>query len=200
MERSLVSPHPAITELQGDVVRLEAANITLHGLIHTANTNITTANANITALASHLDAAEATLNGRINAVDSNITTLASRLDAANVTLHGQIDEADTAIATADNAISMLKNRLDEAEATIIALTAHVKVPQRIVFVTSETYSGGAIGGIAGAHSKCQTLAIEAGLNGKFKPWLSSSTYWPAKNFVQSDVPYVNTKNGKVADD
>eukprot|EP01083_Nonionella_stella_P197663 726501_1 len=48
-----------------------------------------------------------------------------------------------------------------AVATISALTARVQVLEamrRIVFVTSVRYTGGQIDGIAGAHSKCQTLA------------------------------------------
>eukprot|EP01083_Nonionella_stella_P101503 287797_1 len=64
-------------------------------------------------------------------------------------------------------------RLEAAEATISELTARLQVleaKERIVFVTSETYSGGTIGGIAGAHSKCQALANAAGLSGTFKAW------------------------------
>eukprot|EP01083_Nonionella_stella_P197664 726502_1 len=65
-------------------------------------------------------------------------------------------------------------RLEAAEATISELTARLQVlfeRRRIVFVTSESYTGSQIEGIAGAHSECQTLADAAGLIGTFKAWL-----------------------------
>ena len=74
------------------------------------------------------------------------------------------------------------------------------VPPRIVFATSEVYSAGAIGSIAGADSKCQFLAGIVGRSGTFKAWLSDSTGSPAQDFVKSDVPYFNTNGDKVADD
>ncbi|MFN8678271.1 MAG: hypothetical protein U0Z70_17955 [Thermomicrobiales bacterium] len=43
------------------------------------------------------------------------------------------------------------------------------------FVTSQTFSGAAIGGLAGADAKCQTLATGAGLPGTYQAWLSDDT-------------------------
>jgi len=45
----------------------------------------------------------------------------------------------------------------------------------MIFPTSQTYAGGAIGGLTGADSKCQSLATAAGLNGTWKAILSDST-------------------------
>ena len=67
--------------------------------------------------------------------------------------------------------------LSKLEAVVAELTARLQVleaKERIVFVTSEIYLGN-LGGIAGAHSKCQALANAAGISGTFRPWLSSST-------------------------
>lgn len=46
--------------------------------------------------------------------------------------------------------------------------------RKIVFITSEHYKGGEIGGVAGGDAKCQVLAESAGLGGEFKAWLSTS--------------------------
>jgi hypothetical protein len=43
---------------------------------------------------------------------------------------------------------------------------------RRIFVTSTVYTGGAIGGVAGADTICQTLATAALLTGNYKAWLS----------------------------
>jgi len=236
VERSLAS-----LEIRGDVARLEAENVTLHGLIATANAEIAALQGDVV----RLDAEDVTLRGRINETDTaiakaNVEIAALRsdvvhLEAANATLHGQIATADTAIdtanaeitvlrsdvdrienaggnarldiandiATANNAITILASHLDEAKDIISALTARLQVleaTERKVFVTSEKYTGGEIDGIAGAFSKCQTLADDAGLSGTFFPWLSSSTYWPAKDFDKSGGPFFNTKGGIVAND
>jgi len=92
--------------------------------------------------------------------------------------------------------------ISAANATISALTARVQVlesTERIVFVTSDSYTGGAIGGIPGAHSKCQNLANAAGLSGTFRPWLSSSTFSPAQDFDKSGGPFVMRNDVIVAD-
>ena len=154
------------------------------------------------------------MDGRLTTVETNLTQAQDgivalqgdivRLDEEDDTLHGLIDTANTNITTADNAISMLKSRLDASDAIISALTARLQVLEagrQFVFVTSKTYSGGEIGGITGAHSKCQALADAAELSGTFKAWLSDSTgYSPDQDFVKSDVPYVTTTGIQVAND
>ncbi len=59
---------------------------------------------------------------------------------------------------------------------------------RRVFLTSSTYSG-ALGGVAGANTLCQNIAIAKGLGGTWKAWLSDSVNYPAITFSQSSVPY-----------
>jgi hypothetical protein len=43
------------------------------------------------------------------------------------------------------------------------------------FVTSQTYEGGLLGGLAGADAKCNALASAAGLGGLYAAWLSDSS-------------------------
>lgn len=71
---------------------------------------------------------------------------------------------------------------------------------KIVFVTSDTYSGD-LGGLGGADVKCQDLAIEAGLLGTFKAWISgSSASEEARDRMsQADVAYRRVDFVKVAD-
>lgn len=70
---------------------------------------------------------------------------------------------------------------------------------RRVFVTSQNYTGD-LGGIAGADSKCQVAASNAGLPGTFRAWLSSSESSPALNFVKSTVPYRDVMDVVIVDD
>jgi hypothetical protein len=71
---------------------------------------------------------------------------------------------------------------------------------RIVFVTSQTYDGD-LGGLSGADDKCQTLALNAGLLGTFKAWISgSSTSEEARDRMsRADVAYRRVDFVKVAD-
>ena len=61
----------------------------------------------------------------------------------------------------------------------------------IVFATSKTYSG-ALGGIAGADDKCNTVAMEAGVPnaGSFMAWVGDSGTWPAKRMTPSPGRYL----------
>ena len=43
------------------------------------------------------------------------------------------------------------------------------------FVTSQTFSGEEIGGLAGADAKCRSLATSSGLTGTFRAWLSDDS-------------------------
>jgi cysteine-rich repeat protein len=69
---------------------------------------------------------------------------------------------------------------------------------RIVFVTSEIYTGN-LGGLAGADAKCQSLADAAGLPGNYMAWLSTGASSPSTRFTQSPNPYVLVNGTKVAD-
>ena len=59
-----------------------------------------------------------------------------------------------------------------------------------VFVTSQTYQGGGIGGLSGADAHCQKLAAQAGLPGAYMAWLSDGTASPATRFHKSELPYI----------
>ena len=212
---AIATANAEITVLQDDVISLEAANVTLHVQIATADNAIFTANAEIAALQDDvisLEAANVTLRVQIATADNAISTANADIAA----LQDDVISLEAANVTAVTAISALASLLEAAnatisaaEATISTLSARVQVleavvppvaTKRIVFVTSEVYSAGAIGGLAGAYFKCQTLANRAGLNGKFKAWLSDRTGSPAQDFVKSDLPYVTTTGVKVAND
>jgi len=64
---------------------------------------------------------------------------------------------------------------------------------KLVFVSSATYYGkfgsSLKASLALADATCQSLATAAKLGGTWKAWLSSSTDWPAKRFVQSSKKY-----------
>src|SRR5262249_60205975 len=62
------------------------------------------------------------------------------------------------------------------------------ITSRLVFVRSQTYNGN-FGGVAGADTQCTTLARQAGMQGIFKAWISSTTSNPAASFYKSPVPY-----------
>lgn len=61
--------------------------------------------------------------------------------------------------------------------------------ERTVFLTSIAFDG-ALGGLEGADSECQSLADAAGLDGVFFAWLSDSGRSPATRFVRGEGPYV----------
>jgi hypothetical protein len=89
--------------------------------------------------------------------------------------------------------------LDEVQQLIDAHRAadHPK----LVFVTSQTYNGN-LGGVAGADQECRTLALDAGLLGTFKAWISGddATDEEARDrLTHADVPYRRVDNTKVAD-
>ena len=44
----------------------------------------------------------------------------------------------------------------------------------LAFVTSQSWAGGALGGLAGADAKCNAAAVAAGLGGTYVAWLSDS--------------------------
>lgn len=82
----------------------------------------------------------------------------------------------------------------------IPITLSAPEHPKKVFITSLTYVGGAIGGIAGADADCSALATAAGLPGTYKAWISDDTIGPATTFTHSTVPYVNTHGDIIAND
>jgi hypothetical protein len=71
-------------------------------------------------------------------------------------------------------------------------------PAKVVFITSTLYTGD-LGGLAGADSKCQSVAMLA-LKGTFKAWLSSTATSASQRLTHSTGPYVLTDNTTVASD
>ena len=68
---------------------------------------------------------------------------------------------------------------------------------KTVFLTSAAYSGN-LGGLAGADIICNDLAIEAGLPGTYKAWLSDSVTSAAERFTQ-EGPYILVDGTPIAD-
>ena len=71
-----------------------------------------------------------------------------------------------------------------------------------VFVTSTLHTGN-LGGLAGADAICTSRALEAGLGGAYRAWLSVDTpnsSGPNDRLVQSAAPYVRTDGVQVAAD
>src|SRR5215470_17442921 len=58
-----------------------------------------------------------------------------------------------------------------------------------VFVTSTTYEGALLGGLAGADAKCADHAAAGGLAGTFKAWLSDSHKSAASRLTHSTGTY-----------
>ncbi len=59
-----------------------------------------------------------------------------------------------------------------------------------VFVTSATYPGDQVKGLAGADDHCKVLAEAAGLPGKYRAWLSDGEASPATRFAKGKLPYI----------
>jgi hypothetical protein len=67
---------------------------------------------------------------------------------------------------------------------------------KLVFTTRQSFTG-ALGGVAGGNSKCQSAAATVGLRGTYLAWLSDAQgNSPAASFTRSQAPYV-TSNGAV---
>jgi hypothetical protein len=61
---------------------------------------------------------------------------------------------------------------------------------KTVFITSAFYAGYRVGGLDGADAECQGLAVDAGLEGTYKAWLSTDTESAADRLTHATVPYV----------
>ena len=73
------------------------------------------------------------------------------------------------------------------------------ITHKNVFVTSQSHNGD-FGGLSGADSFCQSLAMTAGLSGTYKAWLSDSTGSPSTRFAQASVPYRMIDGTTIAND
>jgi hypothetical protein len=61
---------------------------------------------------------------------------------------------------------------------------------RHVFVTSQAFVAGNLGGLTGADDACRQLAVAAGLSSSYAAWLSDSTGSPVSRFAQDVGPYL----------
>ncbi len=73
-----------------------------------------------------------------------------------------------------------------------------RAPTMRIFVTSELYMGD-LGGLAGADTKCQSLADKAGLTGTFKAWLGTFEVPPTTRLYHSPGRYKRVDGVVVAD-
>ena len=77
---------------------------------------------------------------------------------------------------------------------------------RLAFLSSVAYKGGDLGGVEGAHLKCQKLAKQAGFDNSanFKAWLSDGQHSPFQDFNHSPntvgLAYVRPDGVRIADD
>ena len=75
---------------------------------------------------------------------------------------------------------------------------------KVVFVTSETYTGKEVDGATGAHEHCTYLAEMAGLDNhnNFKAFISAVGFIPAdaEHFAHAEIPYVRPDGIRIADD
>lgn len=67
----------------------------------------------------------------------------------------------------------------------------------IVFLTSTIFPGN-LGGLSGADTICQTLAVGAGLPGTYRAWLSDATGSVSTRFVPSSGPYQLINGARIA--
>lgn len=88
----------------------------------------------------------------------------------------------------------------------VACDAGCRFEARLVFISSLTYEGGELGGVEGAHLKCQYLAKQAKLDNpaKYMAWISDGQHSPFLDFDHgpqtADIPYVRPDGVRVADD
>ena len=67
-----------------------------------------------------------------------------------------------------------------------------------IFSSSVSYNGN-LGGLAGADTKCESLATTAGLGGNWMAWLSDDFTSAQSRLFHSPVPYVKVNGVQVAD-
>jgi hypothetical protein len=70
-------------------------------------------------------------------------------------------------------------------------------PSKLVFITSQLYNGN-MGGLSGADTLCQKLAVQASRPGTFKAWLSSTATSAGQRLTHSTGPYVLSNGTQIA--
>jgi hypothetical protein len=70
----------------------------------------------------------------------------------------------------------------------------------VVFITSENFTGGSLGGLDGADAICQKFAAAGNLPGKYRAWLADTAGSPGTRFTKSGGPYKLVDGSLVAND
>jgi len=97
------------------------------------------------------------------------------------------------------------NGSGEFPANGVGCDAGCRYQARLVFLSSTTYKGGDLGGVEGAHLKCQALAKQAKFDNaaKFMAWISDAQHSPFQDFNHSpetaSLPYVLPNGVRIAD-
>lgn len=119
-------------------------------------------------------------------------------------LQQQIDELREQNKVTRNAISITIGRQQQELVKVMNCFTvegeEVCIPvieDKIVFVTSETYTGN-LGGLQGADAKCQQLAINAGLPGLYMAWLSDNFASPSTRFNKAAINYTLVNGAVIA--
>ncbi len=68
-----------------------------------------------------------------------------------------------------------------------------------LFTTGNTWRAGTIGGVNGADQKCQQAAVNVGLTGIYKAWISYSSQSASSRLHHSTVPYKRVTGVIIAD-
>jgi len=96
---------------------------------------------------------------------------------------------------------MFKDRKSLISIGVILLSGFIlaacEPSTKIVFVTDSLYTGN-LGGLLAADQICQDEALDAGLPGVYKAWLSDSNESPSTRFNMSTAPYALVDGTRVA--
>ena len=111
------------------------------------------------------------------------------------------DTGDTGAAGADDPNMAEKDNLACTTAAFLRLAtpSFCPTPPKIIFLTSATYQGGDLGGLAGADSDCSTLAANANLPGTYKAWLSDDDTSAGSRMTHSAGAYIRRDGALIAD-
>ncbi len=120
-------------------------------------------------------------------------TNASTECTGDETLNGDGNCVDlmSLIQQLENTVAILQNQLQNLPCGLL--------DKCTVFVTSSRFPAD-FGGLAVADNMCNILAMNAGLIGTYKAWLSDDSASPSTRLTQAAVPYVRVDNTRIADD
>jgi hypothetical protein len=128
-------------------------------------------------------------DGRIDAVIDDAAIEDARSDGPDV------DDLPDAESDAADTESDLGDAAPDAAADVGEPDV-IPVDPSGVFVSSQKYDGD-LGGLSGADARCQALADEAGLTGRWIAWLGDGVDGPATRFFQSETRGYQRVDGTV---